>query len=290
MYQEKFVTAVLVAGKVLREHKDTVYLPFGQDFALRFKNLNSVRALVRVSIDGQDATEGTSGLVVPANDTVNLERFIKNGNLAEGNKFKFIERTSKIESGSRGVRLDDGLVRVEFEFERQPAKVEDTIRQMQIYKTYVHDYKYYQPYPRPLEFWCSTSTQVYPAQNGGGTGSGDLLSRRLSASTTEDLLNRKLGATATASSDDGLLMNTYANDVGITVPGGLSEQKFEQGAWFPTDGQKHVMILKLLGTHGEIEVTKPVTVKMKQKCSTCGHVNKSGMKFCGECGTALQLV
>ena len=155
MYQEKFVTAVLVAGKILREHGASVYLPFDQDFTLRFKNLNSVRALVRVSIDGQDATEGTSGLVVPANGTIDLERFIKNGNLTAGNKFKFIERTVKIENGPRGIQLEDGLIRIEFEFEQQAAKTEN-----HIYTTHVHDvhytrgYKYFQPYPRPLEFWC----------------------------------------------------------------------------------------------------------------------------------------
>jgi hypothetical protein len=310
MYDNKLVVAILANGKVLREHKDQVYLPFGQDYTLRFKNLNSYRALVRVTVDGQDATEGTTGLIVPANGTVDLERFIKGGNLTTGNKFKFIERTARIENGPRGIQLEDGLIRVEFEFEKAPAKIEDVY----VNKHYVDNYPWHR-YPRWAEVWCSTNT----------IGSGSLTSgiargvkgitsdtvKMGSASTGDEaFINATVSASAGSASfaDSATLtstafkgvktfavpqnasqVNAFVNDVGITVPGALSEQKFEQGAWFPTDGQKHVMVLKLLGVHGEKAITAPVTVKTKQKCPTCGHTNKSGTKFCSECGAGLQL-
>ena len=59
VYLEKFVTVVVSKnGKFLREIKDngsdTVQLPFGSEFALKFKNLNSTRAAISVEIDGQD--------------------------------------------------------------------------------------------------------------------------------------------------------------------------------------------------------------------------------------------
>jgi hypothetical protein len=304
MYDNKLVVAILANGKVLREHKDQVYLPFGQEYTLRFKNLNSLRALVRVSVDGQDATEGTTGLIVPPNGTVDLERFIKGGNLVAGNKFKFIERTQKIEDGPRGIQAEDGLIRVEFEFEQQPAKVEfETIK-----RTYVEDY-----WRRNPHYWNGP----WYTTNAIGSSLEDYKTKSATRGVSSSIADMKLGSVS-ATSGDAQLMNAsfsatsatltstasagsetfavpqnataaFVNDVGITVPGSLSEQKFEQGSWFPTDGQKHVMVLKLLGVHGEKAISVPVTVKTKQKCTTCGHTNKSGAKFCSECGTGLEL-
>jgi hypothetical protein len=82
---------------------------------------------------------------------------------------------------------------------------------------------------------------------------------------------------------------TAQNLAGITVPGSVSEQKFETGSWFPTDGQKHAMVLRLFGEMAGAPVVAPVTVKTKPVCSTCGHHNKWDSKFCSECGTGLVL-
>ena len=81
------------------------------------------------------------------------------------------------------------------------------------------------------------------------------------------------------------------NDAGITVPGSISEQKFQVVAGFQTEDEKHVIILRLLGeTADNKPVVKPVTVKAKPKCITCGRVNKATAKFCQDCGTALEIV
>src|SRR5574343_489084 len=121
MYSSKLVVAIKHNGRVLREHGDLVRIPFGSEYSIFIKNKNSVRCLVSVEIDGQDATEGIR-LIVPANGSVDLERFIKNGNMNAGNRFKFIERTEKIEQ-HRGIGAEDGLIRVEYEFEREPAPI-----------------------------------------------------------------------------------------------------------------------------------------------------------------------
>lgn len=114
MYSNNFAAAIKVNGKILREFGDTVYIPFGSEYQIRLKNLSSNRAKVKVQIDGKDVTDG--GLVLNALSTVDLERFIRNGNLKEGNHFKFIERTSKIEE-HRGIKLEDGLITIIYEFE-----------------------------------------------------------------------------------------------------------------------------------------------------------------------------
>lgn len=115
MYNNKLVASIRTNGNILREFKDTVYIPFGSEYSILLKNLNTVRALINIYIDGDNIVPG--GLVLNAGQEIDLQRAIRNGNLSEGNKFKFIERTSNIED-HRGVKLEDGLIRVEFQFEK----------------------------------------------------------------------------------------------------------------------------------------------------------------------------
>lgn len=314
MYSNKLAIAVKHNGRVLREHGDTVHLPFGSEYSLHFKNMNSVRALVRVSVDGQDATEGTS-LIVPANGSVDLERFIKNGNLSSGHKFKFIERTSKIENGPRGIKAEDGLVRIEFEFEREPAKLKnpDYITPWFGKREEHHHHHYHRSYPDfsnvklggaakgsagdPTPSWTVTSTA---ADFGDGVASASFsaASNSISANMSQTLDSFSAPRAATkgvlrSSSASKISVQAAApllNDKGITVGGSKSDQQFVAGSWFPTDGVKHVMVLKLLGETSKGKVEKAVTVKTKQECPTCGTKNKHGTKFCRECGTGLEVV
>jgi hypothetical protein len=265
MYSEKLVVAVKHNGRVLREQGDTVFLPFGCEYTLYFKNLNSVRALVRVSIDGTDATDGVS-LIVQPNESVELERFIEGGNFEKGHRFKFIERTQKIEDGPRGAKAEDGLIRVEFEFERVSV---------------------YRPYN---DGWLKGGGVLRSAgsrQTFGGiyNSTGDAPQAMYSTNS----------ASASASTGDTLVaqasaQNLSLNDAGITVHGSVSDQKFEQGAWFPTDGVKHVLVMKLLGQLEGQPVREAVTVKTKVECPTCGTKSKPGTKFCPECGTGLSIL
>jgi tRNA(Ile2) C34 agmatinyltransferase TiaS len=80
------------------------------------------------------------------------------------------------------------------------------------------------------------------------------------------------------------------NDVGITVPGSKSTQKFTHVTMGVMEAEKHSMVIKLLGeTPDNKPVLKPVTVERKPKCVTCGKLNKASAKFCTECGTALEI-
>ena len=81
-------------------------------------------------------------------------------------------------------------------------------------------------------------------------------------------------------------MDSFVNDVGITVPGSKSNQKFQTAYIGALESTKHSMVFKLLG--GEA-VKEAVTVKHKPKCVTCGKHNKATAKFCIECGTALEI-
>ena len=269
MYQEKLVLACKHNGRVLREQGDAVLLPFGAEYSLFFKNLNSVRAMVRVSIDGIDATEGCSRVIAP-NDSIELERFIVEGNMNRGHRFKFIERTQQIEDGPRGIRPEDGLIRVEFEFERQPARYEYEV----IKKTYVDDWK--RTYPsHPTIWWSATPSILRSTCTGDGV----------------PVQAQSISSTATQFSVSNVSQNIVAqNTAGITVPGSISEQTFTAVSAPVTDGQKHVMVLRLVGQVADKKVSTPITVKTKQECPTCGTKNKAGTKFCRECGTSLTLL
>ena len=119
MYLQKLVAAVKVNGKVLRENDGTIYVPFNSEYSITIKNLESVKAVVSISIDGTNVTDNREIIVMP-NSSVELEGFIKNKKVA--NKFKFIERTSAI-SNYRGNKLEDGLIRISFKFEKKQPNV-----------------------------------------------------------------------------------------------------------------------------------------------------------------------
>jgi hypothetical protein len=130
-YKKNFVCAIKVDGKVLRESSDQVELPFGAEYSVLLKNLDSVRMQARISVDGKDAT---GWLVIAPGQSVDVERFVEN--LDQGNRFKFIERSEAVEA-HRGIKAEDGLVRVEFKREK-------------IYPiTYTYSYPYY-TYIHPL--------------------------------------------------------------------------------------------------------------------------------------------
>jgi rRNA maturation endonuclease Nob1 len=76
------------------------------------------------------------------------------------------------------------------------------------------------------------------------------------------------------------------SDAGITVPGSKSTQSFQTTTVGAMETDRHVLVFKLAGGSA---VTKPVTVKHKPKCVTCGKQNRATAKFCTECGTALEI-
>ena len=264
-------------GKVLREHKDTVYVPFGTEYSILLKNLNSVRAMVNISIDGKDIADGMADFVVNANTEIDLTRFLSNGNVNQGNKFKFIERTAGIEQ-HRGVGVEDGIIRIEFQFERQPQQLTWPSQDYWRDKLYYRDPNYNSVWNQPIGTSANASSSVLRSVS---TPSNDTYGLAAAACNTS----------YTSKGPDANLRSQAVNDAGITVPGSVSDQKFQSVSGFALDGVKHVMVLRLFGETPEgKKIVEPVTVKVKPKCVTCGRVNKAGAKFCTDCGTSLQIV
>lgn len=81
------------------------------------------------------------------------------------------------------------------------------------------------------------------------------------------------------------------NDVGITVPGSLSNQQFQTGYIWNLESNKYTMIVHLLGTNEQgAPIQEAFTVKSKKVCTTCGTHNNHDANFCRDCGTALNIV
>ena len=270
MYNSKLVASIKANGKVLREFKDTVYIPFGSEYSILLKNLNTVRALINIYIDGDNIVPG--GLVLNAGQEIDLERAIRNGNMTEGNKFKFIERTGKIED-HRGIKLEDGLIRVEFQFEKVYKRQDGIQWNNNAWQPSSMD-SYYGSVMRST----TTSAPSYP------TGT-------VSCSDTSYAYTSMAVGSATLSVSSASVQSFNAapqTETGITVAGSKSDQKFVTASWFATETEKHNLILKLLGeTEDNKMIREPITVKAKPKCTSCGKQNKATAKFCSECGTAL---
>lgn len=275
-YRENFVCAIRVDGKILRETGDTVYVPFSSEYEIRLKNLNARRVVAKVSVDGKDATG--AGLIIGPNQSIDLERFIANGNLIQGNKFKFIQRSEEIEK-HRGIEAEDGLIRVEYH-------AENIVEKKTILTEHIHNYhnrypkwpKNYPNYPwdyaGPIygNFLGGISKSSYDASDGGSI-----------------LRSMNMNAAVGATGGINAMQETY-NDAGITVPGALSTQQFTIGDYFPLETVGHVLVLRMKGIVSGNPVEKPITVDIKPQCVTCGKRNKATNKFCSECGTALLLI
>ena len=246
MYESLLALAIKNNGKILKEDKDTVLLPFGSEYSIFIKNMNTRRALVTITIDGTNVCSG--GIVVNAGASADIERFVKDHDT--GNRFKFIEKTQTIEN-ARGNKIDDGLIRVEFQFEKEVP---------QMLPVYQHEY-----FPSPIRWTSNTqSTDNNPLR---------------SISTNS--------VTATSMHVDVPTIS----DSGITVPGSISNQKFVTVSDFPLDDKKHVIVMRLLGVDANAEpIKEPTPARRKQKCVTCAKINKATAKFCTECGTSLTII
>lgn len=285
MYSKKFVVAVKVGGKILREKDGVVYLPFGGEYSLLLKNLESRKSSVKVSIDGQDVLGGKSLLLDP-NSSLELERFVES--LDRGNRFKFIQKTKEIIE-HRGDRVDDGIVRVEFAFEQMTKH----INIVEHHDYYYHNYWPYcpsHPWHHPRITWMtsrSPMTYCSSGSQGEGKSTGNV--------------------TYFAYQSSPLL------DEGITVRGSESHQNFHEGYIGILDPSE-VIIIRLRGevdelvvgdlypskrslfTKSEVEeiykkkVKKPLTVKDKIKCDTCGNSVLPTVNFCERCGTAIGIL
>lgn len=257
VYKENFVAVLKCNGKILREKDGYVNIPFGSEYSILLKNLDSRKAVVDISVDGEDVLDGDR-LIINPNSDLELEGF-KKGNRTT-NRFKFIQKTEEIVE-HRGDKVDDGIVRIEFTFEKKVQEMK------QIQWTYNYNYPNWNDYYYHQPIWCYKST--FTSNNGGGLSSSN--SVRCCFSESFDSFSPE-------------------DDEGITVKGSDdTDQKFVIGHTKELESQSQVINIRMRGYNSKSEkVKEPLTVDKKLRCPTCGRISKSSAKFCSNCGTFLE--
>lgn len=274
-FRENFIAVVKCGGKILREFDGVVKLPFGSEYTILLKNKEGRRAVVNIEIDGKDVLSGRQ-LVLDANSDLELKGFLEDNVVR--NRFKFIQKTKEIVD-YRGDRIDDGLIRVSFRFEKP-------VHERRIYRDIYVDRHYY-----PNNYWYPSWTYTSSI----GTGSS-FSSSPMGSITTSDahgdctVTNAYQCSTLTAggSNCSMLMSNTPLPEEGITVKGSNVNQNFSSSYIRELEELENVIVLRLSGylESGMVVKEKIVTSK-KVTCSTCGRKIHSNMKFCSNCGTAL---
>jgi hypothetical protein len=249
MYYDKFVVAVKAGSKFLRDEDGVVKLPFGQDYSIYLKNLNSRDAVVSVSIDGKDVLGGNK-LVIRANSSGDLLGFME-GNSVKNN-FRFIELTKQLEE-KLGYSPEDSLIRFEITYKKEKPIVQE------VTTVYNSNWNYY-PYTRS-SYSGNISKSI-----------GTTVSMSCCAS---------ISGVASCDSIDG--------DVGITVKGQECNQNFSSTYINDLEDQSHVLVLRLSGyKEDKSKVEQVIGSQEKLECPTCGIKNDSKSKFCVNCGTFLR--
>jgi hypothetical protein len=268
MYKNNLVVAIKHNNKVLRERGSRVTLPFGAEYSILVKNLNSKKVSVNISIDGEDVLDNKS-ILIEANSNMELDGFMKG--MSAKNRFCFIKKTKQI-SDYRGDRAADGLIRVEFAFEKEKPAV--------TYHYHVcHDYwpSPKRPCPRepfgPIKY-CTGYDNSFTSD-----GTGDVTYNCSGAIKASNFSGDEINNEAHS------IVN---NEDGITVKGKEIDQGFVYGHIGELENSQ-VMIIHLCGekTNGTV-VSKPITVKTRLRCKTCGVFSRSSAKFCRNCGTFLE--
>jgi hypothetical protein len=258
MYYNKMIAAIAINKNIVREDQEKVYLPFGSEYQIYLKNENTVKALVDVEVDGKSILEDLRLILEPGESHYLSTRMESNKHY----NLKFIERTNQI-SNHRGIEPEDGLIKITTQFFKS-IKVADS----------VFDYTKYVP-QKSIESDNSIYKDLIAHTNYMQIGNN------IPGSRVEDWIVTYNNSTVTESINrDGITVNGSKRD-------DISYREISVND--ELEPNKSVIIFKLKGGKGEKLITAAKLTRTKQKCPTCGVSNSSNNKFCGNCGTGLEL-
>ncbi len=265
VFKDDFVVAIKSGGEFLREYDGTVLLPFGAEYGIYLKNLNTRDAAVSIEVDGEDVLDGNQ-VVVPADSSIEVERYLQDQD--KGNGFKFIKKTERMRE-HRGENPEDEIVRVVYQFAR-PQQYDD------------HYIPYTDPFPEPVEPWIKPTNpwdcEPYVIWHSTSTDEP--------YSYIETYGHYETACGAGQSNE----IPSFTSDEGITAPGSVSHQEFKDRYIGPLEPEKHVLTLQLKGKVEGEHVEEPVKSRKKLECTSCGKKSRSDHKYCPECGTALVVI
>jgi len=287
MYRDSYIVALMVNGKIQKESDDgTVLIPFGSEYVIRLKNKLRKRAIADVWLDGRIAAKG---IVIDANGTVDLERFVEDGNFSEGKRFKLARLSDpKVDQPNDS---ENGIVEVNFYPEKDPPVVVNQIVTHEYKHNCLHGANWIGHCSYCCNYaWCSTCRPPFyyktftagttpdwgQATSGGNiTVNGGLSSGQVFTSNNSMPMNASYSASVdgvqASITSNNLDLSKASNSLGeaaATVEGSTSLQKFSS-------------------IHIDVDRSKPTTIRLTVKglskvldvCS-CGYKRKKDVKFC----------
>lgn len=285
VFNANLVAVIKNKGQILRETRsdsDTVYIPFGSEYSVLLKNLNIVKALVNVEVDGKEAM---SELIVRPNSDVELERFFES-NMNKGHKFKFVEKTENIRN-HRGDKIEDGIIRITYRFEDNKIYYKsDPCPWKKPHPWSIDDYYKGWPYTGGLKrsnYYLNDKIGdgLFGSSGGGSTQSATFNNASINNHNADNIniwnqeTNNNIGP-------------DQINDDGITVEGDYSSQSFVHGNIGVLESHTYCINIQLKGYFSnKSKVESPLTTKTKIQCEYCGKKNFGKNKFCSECGSCL---
>lgn len=264
VHSKNFVAVVKCNGNILRDNNGVVRLPFGSEYSILLKNLNSRKAVVEITIDGNDVCDN-HWLIVNPNVTTELKGVIKNSKVK--NKFKFIQKTDEI-AEYLGDKIDDGVIRIEVKYEAVREELPITT----------------------VNWWQDAMIGVSRQPDIGWhsayyTSAGD--------GNVQSSFTTSCSVPLSCDNGQNVCMDSCGDslgvkrDEGITVKGSKTNQVLTEGYTDTLESQSTVITIILKGTSKKLKVQKPIFVKSKVQCETCGRKCKSNVNFCPNCGTKL---
>lgn len=233
-FQEGYVLSIVSNGKTQREFNEngirTVKLPFGSEYSLRLKSTHHVRSLAEVTLDGVNiCASGEGKFILPANDSIRIERFV--GDLKKGKKFKFesLEKATREGTAQDPTSSENGLIRVRFWKELVKYPSVGTV-------VYTHNGQY----SSFSGSSASTKGGIRPRSAGGGQSAGTTVP----SDSNGSLMSFEPQG---ASYNVNLASVTCDSFLGTTVEGSLSSQKFVAGDDFEVESSYTEILIRLQG-------------------------------------------
>lgn len=261
VHGSKFVLAVIHDGRPLRESGGKVYIPFDSEYSVKLKNLyDDYKSVCDLFIDGTKVER----FLVNEEGSIDIERFVSN-DFNSGKRFKFVPISNdKVQDPSSS---ENGIIEARFYRALNPV-IKNVI-------TYNHIYHHHIPEPQP---WVPLKPSPWPGDIIWCSNTGDN-NVNLKCSNTSDGFGVAMAASCASS---GILRSTSMPDnMGATVEGSSSGQKFFSADSFDLVLEPVILKLKLLGDSIHSSSTS--------YCSKCGK--KRGVKdnYCSKCGKHLSV-
>lgn len=247
-YQQQFVLCVINQhGHIVRESNESnqrvARVPFGNEYKLRLINKTAWRAKAEVFIDGTQVHTGF--FILNSGETLDLERFMLDGDLSKGKRFKFVESTSSEVQNPYEVK--NGRISVKFYRERIPFF--GFLENQDWFKSSGGGTGY------PGQKWALNSTTygTIGTSIGVTSESGHTLTSQYSPPIAETNCAGKSGgatlraAMLSASNVSQQVEVTQTADAGATVEGSSSNQQFVQGSSFLCEATPVELSIQLKG-------------------------------------------